>query len=92
MYISTSGVYVPTYGVSHGTSNAMTYGPYYGMQYGQGSSAYGCVYQQPAYSPNYGFVAPNSWVHHIMVLPCHPIRVKWEEGTMAKAMVVIKPI
>ena len=31
-------------------------------------------------------------VHHTMVLPCHPIRVKREEGTMAKAMVVIKPI
>ena len=31
MYIPTSGVYVPTYRVSHGTSHAMTYGPYYGM-------------------------------------------------------------
>ena len=30
MYIPTSGAYVPTYGVSHGTSHAMTYGPYYG--------------------------------------------------------------
>ena len=60
MYIPTSGAYVPTYGVSHGTSHAMTYGPYYGTQYGQGSSPYGCGYQQPTYSPNYGFVAPNS--------------------------------
>ena len=38
----------------------MTYGPYYGMQYGQGSSPYGGGYQQPAYSPNYDFVAPTS--------------------------------
>ena len=38
----------------------MTYGPYYGTQYGQGSSPYGGGYQQPSYSPNYGFVAPNS--------------------------------
>ena len=30
VYIPTSGAYVPTYGVSHGTSHAMTYGPYYG--------------------------------------------------------------
>ena len=28
-------------------------------------------------------------VHHTMVLPCHPIWVKWEDGTMAKAMVVM---
>ena len=62
MYIPTSGTYVPTYGVSHGTSHAMTYGPYYGMQYGQGSSPYGGGYQQPACSPNYGFVAPTSQV------------------------------
>ena len=60
MYIPTSGAYVPTYGVSRGTSHAMTYGPYYGTQYGQGSSPYGGEYQQPAYSPNYGFVALNS--------------------------------
>ena len=59
-YIPTSGAYIPTYGVSHGTSHAMTYGPYYGMQYGRGSSPYGYRYQQPAYSPNYNFVAPNS--------------------------------
>ena len=31
-------------------------------------------------------------VHHTMVLPCHPIRVKREEGTMAKAMVIIRPM
>ena len=30
MYIPTSGAYIPTYEVSHGTSHAMTYGPYYG--------------------------------------------------------------
>ena len=60
MYIPTYGAYIPTYGVSHGTSHAMTYGPYYGMQYGQGSSPYGYRYQKPTYSPNYGFVAPNS--------------------------------
>ena len=30
MYIPTSEVYIPTYRVSHGTSHAMTYGPYYG--------------------------------------------------------------
>ena len=41
MYIPTYGAYVPTYRVSHGTSHAMTYGPYYGTQYGQGSSPYG---------------------------------------------------
>ena len=60
MYIPTSGVCIPTYGVSHGTSHVMTYGPYYGRQYGKGSSPYGCGYQQPAHSPNYGFVALNS--------------------------------
>ena len=26
-YIPTSGAYLPTYGVSHGASHAMTYGP-----------------------------------------------------------------
>ena len=31
-------------------------------------------------------------VHHTMVLPRHPIWVIREEGTMAKAMVVIRPI
>ena len=60
MYIPTSEAYLPTYGVSHMTSHAMTYGPYHGTQYGQGSSPYGGGYQQPAYSPNYSFVAPNS--------------------------------
>ena len=35
MYIPTSRAYIPTYGVSHGTSLAITYGPYYGTQYGQ---------------------------------------------------------
>ena len=59
-HIPTFGVYVPTYGVSHGTSHVMTYGPYYGTHYGQGSSPYGGGYQQPTYSPNYGFLAPNS--------------------------------
>ena len=59
MYILTSKAYVPTYRVSHGTSHAMNYGPYYGMQYGQGSSPYGGGYQQPTYSPNYGFVTLN---------------------------------
>ena len=59
-YVPTSGAYVPTYEVSHGTSHVMTYGPYYGTQYGQGSSPYGGGYQQPAYSLNYGFVALNS--------------------------------
>ena len=39
-------MYIPTYGVSHGTSQAVTYGPSYGTQYGT--------------SPNYGFVAPTS--------------------------------
>ena len=33
-YIPTSGAYLPTYGVSHGASHAMTYGPCYEMQYG----------------------------------------------------------
>ena len=60
MYIPTFGAYIPTYRVSHGTSHAMTYGPYYGMQYGHGSLPYGCGYRQPAYSSNYDFVAPNS--------------------------------
>ena len=92
MYIPTSGTYVPTYGVYHGTSHVMTYVPYYGTQYGQGSSPYGGGYQQPAYSPNSGFVALNSQGTPPMVLPCHPIWVKWEEGTMAKAMVVIRPM
>ena len=60
MYIPTSGAYLPTYGVSHGALHAMTYGPYYGTQYGQVSSPYGGGYQQPTYSPNYGFAAPTS--------------------------------
>ena len=60
MYIPTFGAYITTYEVSHGTSHAMTCGPYYGTQYGQGSSPCGGGYQQPTYSPNYGFVAPNS--------------------------------
>ena len=30
-YIPTFGAYIPTYEVSHGTSHAMTCGPYYGM-------------------------------------------------------------
>ena len=34
MYVPPSRAYLPTYGVSHGTLHAMTYGPYYGMQYG----------------------------------------------------------
>ena len=58
MYIPTSRAYLPTYGVSHGALHAMKYGPYYGTQYGNGSSPYGGRYQQPTYSPNYGFVAP----------------------------------
>ena len=33
-HIPTSGVYITTYGVSHGTSHAMNYGPYHGTQYG----------------------------------------------------------
>ena len=60
MYIPTSRMYIPTYGVSHGASQPMTYGPYYGAQYGQVSQPYGGGYSQPAYSPNYGFVAPTS--------------------------------
>ena len=32
-HIPTFGVYIPTYGVSHGTSHVMTYGLYYGTQY-----------------------------------------------------------
>ena len=30
MYVPPFGAYLPTYRVSHGTSHAMTYGPYYG--------------------------------------------------------------
>ena len=55
-HILTSRTSIPTYGVSHGTS----YGLYYGPQYAQSYSPYGYGYQQPAYFPNYGFVAPNS--------------------------------
>ena len=58
-HVITFRMYIPTYGVSHGASHVMTYGPYCGMQYGQGSSPYGYGYQQPTYSRNYGFVAPN---------------------------------
>ena len=47
---------IPTYGVSHGTSH----GTSYGLQYAQNYSPYGYGYQQPAYSLNYGFAAPNS--------------------------------
>ena len=60
MYVPPSEAYLPTYGVSHGTSHVMTYGPYHGTQYGQVSSPYGGGYQQPDYSPNYGFIAPTS--------------------------------
>ena len=56
--------HIPTYGVSHGTSHGTSYGTshrqYYGPQYGQIYSPYGYGYQQPAYSPNYGFVTPHS--------------------------------
>ena len=38
----------------------MTYGPYYGTKYGHVSPPYGGGYSQPAYSLNYGFVAPTS--------------------------------
>ena len=31
VYIPTSGAYIPSYGVSHGTSHVMNCGPYYGM-------------------------------------------------------------
>ena len=55
-HIAISRTSIPTYGVSHGAS----YGPYYGPQYAQSYSPYGYGYQQPAYSPNYGFVAPHS--------------------------------
>ena len=59
-----SGSHIPTYGFSHGTSHGTSYGAshgqYYGPQYGQIYSPYGYGYQQPAYSLNYGFVAPHS--------------------------------
>ena len=55
-HIPISGTSIPAYGVPHGTSHGTSYGP----QYAQSYSPYGCRYQQPAYSPNYGFVAPNS--------------------------------
>ena len=35
-HIPTFGMYIPTYGVSHGTSHAMIYGPYYGTRDGLG--------------------------------------------------------
>ena len=49
-------------------------------------------YQKPTYSPNYGFVAPNSQgpPHYGASMP--PIWVKQKEGTMAKVMEVIRPI
>ena len=77
MYIPTSRMYVPTYGVSHGTSHAMTYGPYYGMQYGQSFSPYGGGYQQPAYSSNYGFVAPTSQgpPHYFSSMPPYTVQM-----------------
>ena len=59
-HILTSGTSIPTYGVSHGTSHGTSHGPYYGLQYAQSYSPYGYGYQQPAYSLNYGFVAPNN--------------------------------
>ena len=63
-HIPTFGGHIPTYGVSHGTSHGTSHGAshgqYYGPQYGQSYSPYGYGYQQPAYSPNYGFVAPHS--------------------------------
>ena len=92
MYIPTSGTNLPIYGVSHGALQEMTYGPYYGAQYRHNSSPYSGGYQQPAYSPNYGFVAPTSQGPPIMRLPRHPMRVIQEEVTMAKVMVVISPM
>ena len=59
-HIAISGTSIPTYGVSHGISHGASYGPYYGPQYAQSYSPYGYGYQQPAYSPNYDFVAPHS--------------------------------
>ena len=52
--------HIPTYGVSHGTSYGASHGQYYGLKYGKIYSPYGYGYQKPAYSPNYGFLAPNS--------------------------------
>ena len=52
--------HIPTYGVSYGTSHGASHGKYYGPQFGQSYSPYGYGYQQPAYPPNYGFVAPHS--------------------------------
>ena len=62
--------HIPNYGPSHGTSHGTPYGAShgysYGPQYGQNYQPYGYGYQQPAYSSNYGFVAPHNQgtLHH----------------------------
>ena len=56
--------HIPKYrhyhGTSHGTPYGASHGQSYGPQYGQNYQPYGYEYQQPAYSSNYGFVAPHS--------------------------------
>ena len=44
----------PSYGSNYGDSHIPSYRPYYKKNY----QSYGYGYQKPAYSPNYGFVAP----------------------------------
>ena len=56
-YVQAHGApHIPNYGPSHGTPH----GTPYGLQYGHKYQPYGYGYQQPAYSSNYGFVAPHS--------------------------------
>ena len=56
--------HIPNYGTSHGTSHGTPYGYFhghsYGLQYGKNYQPYGYGYPQPAYSSNYGFVAPHN--------------------------------
>ena len=94
-HVPASGAsHTPNYGHSHGTSHGTPYGSshghLYGPHYGQNYQPYGYGYQQPAYSSNYGFVAPHNQGPHIIMLPCNPTWVKWEEVIMAKAMVFIE--
>ena len=52
--------YGPAHGTSHGTPYGASHGHSYGPHYGQNYQPYGYGYQQPAYSSNYGFVAPHN--------------------------------
>ena len=49
-----------SHGTYHATPYGASHGQSYGPQYGHNYQPYGCGYQKPTYSSNYGFVAPHN--------------------------------